>query len=92
LTLLFTAPTPLLGGDYEADILADGELLGRLTTEHDNWALRHFSLPPVETDRTVQFEIRSRMWFVPARQNPESLDCRAIACYVAAAYVEACED
>jgi hypothetical protein len=92
LTLLFTAPTPLLDRPYEADVYGDGKLLGRLAVEHDNWALRRFSLPPVEMDRSVPFEIRSRSWFVPARQNPESQDCRPIACYVAAAYVEACED
>jgi hypothetical protein len=90
LTLLLTAPVPLLGQPFEADLYGDGQHLGHLNAEHDNWTLRHFPLPPVETGRSVQFEIRSRTWFVPARQNPESLDCRPIACYVAAAYVETC--
>lgn len=92
LTLLFTAPVPLLGQPCEADLYGDGKFLGPLNAEHDNWTLRHFPLPPVDTDRIVLFEIRSRTWFVPARQNPESPDCRAIACYVAAVYLEARED
>ncbi len=92
LTLLFTAPTPLLGRPYEADVYGDGQILGHLSAEHDNWVLRHFPLPTVETDRIVQFEIQSQVWFVPARQNPGSLDCRPIACYVAAIHVEVCDD
>ena len=85
LTLLMSAPIPMLAGPYRGELRLDGRTLGRITLENDNWAVRRFELPPDSVaGREVSFEIHSDTSFVPAQSIEGSRDVRQIACYVAA--------
>lgn len=91
LTILLTAPVPMLAGPYQGELRLDGQVLGRITLESDSWAVRRFDLPSGSgAGDEASFELRSETSFVPAERIEGSRDTRRIACYVAAVLSSAC--